>query len=91
MTYTGKQHVTGKQKALRDALEAQIEALIALLDVMDGDPDLEASCDDDGDDHDREFSNGGFKYEFDAADHGDLSHADCLDQRRIRHGLEPMA
>jgi hypothetical protein len=30
----------------RKRVEAAIEALIGLLDAMDGDPDLEAGCDD---------------------------------------------
>ncbi len=33
--------------ALRERLEAVIEEAILALDVLDGDPDLEAGCDDD--------------------------------------------
>jgi hypothetical protein len=35
----------------RTAIEDAIEALIALLDALDGDADLEAPCDDDDDPH----------------------------------------
>lgn len=40
----------------RAMLEASIEAAIALLDEMDGDPDLEARSDDDNDTSDWEAS-----------------------------------
>ena len=39
----------------RQALEDLIEAAIARLDELDGDPDLEETCEDDGVDTDSEF------------------------------------
>ena len=42
----------------RIRLEQAIEDLIALLDALDGDPDLEASCEDEGFDADSEPSLG---------------------------------
>lgn len=48
------------QQSLRRRLEASIEAAIAALDALDGDPDLEdsfdreAACEDDGFDSDSE-------------------------------------
>jgi len=50
--------------AIRARLEASIEAAIAALDRLDGDPDLEdtfdqeAACDDEGHDSDREPDTG---------------------------------
>lgn len=39
---------------MRAAIENTIEVLIALLDAMDGDPDLELCCEDEGVDTDSE-------------------------------------
>jgi hypothetical protein len=39
---------------LRRCVEDAIESLIILLDTIDGDPDLEAQCDDEGFDSDSE-------------------------------------
>lgn len=34
--------------AVRQAIESEIERLIAILDELDGDPDLEDECEDEG-------------------------------------------
>jgi hypothetical protein len=39
---------------MRPLLEATVELLLAVLDAMDGDPDLEPGCDDEGFDSDTE-------------------------------------
>lgn len=39
---------------LRPLLEAAVERLLAILDTMDGDPDLEPGCEDEGFDSDTE-------------------------------------
>ena len=64
---------------LRARIEAAVEALIALLDTMDGDPDLELSCEDEGaqcdDEGAIEHEGGGYMY----ADDGQGG----VDQRRF--------
>lgn len=42
---------------LREQLEAAIEEAILALDILDGDADLEAGCDDDADAGDHEADN----------------------------------
>lgn len=46
--------MAARRASARDRLEGAIARAIALLDVLDGDPDLDAQCEDEGHDSDSE-------------------------------------
>lgn len=66
-------------QALRARLEAHVEQMIALLDTLDGDPDLELTCEDEG----AQCEDEGVDSDAEPDWEGDISWAEWGNQRRV--------